>query len=143
MTEASAAAPDEGLPIDNLQRLVAMGNIREGRVTVDEQREWRRRGPPQQRGVIRVVPADDRPAGLRAPPERSRHRPLVRPAQRRALVLVEPGRPPGRVALGEGCRGRAGALQQCAPGTGAAACQHQAQEGLDVRLGRVARLRGI
>ena len=36
MTEASAAAPDEGLPIDNLQRLVAIGNRREGRVTVDE-----------------------------------------------------------------------------------------------------------
>ncbi|HEX4906013.1 MAG TPA: RNA polymerase sigma factor RpoD [Acidimicrobiales bacterium] len=36
MTEASAATPDEGLPIDNLQRLVAMGNLREGRVTVDE-----------------------------------------------------------------------------------------------------------
>ena len=36
MTDASAAAPDEGLPIDNLQRLVAIGNMREGRVTVDE-----------------------------------------------------------------------------------------------------------
>ena len=36
MTDADAAAPDEGLPIENLQRLVAMGNIREGTVTVDE-----------------------------------------------------------------------------------------------------------
>jgi len=31
-----ASPRDEGLPIENLQRLVAMGNLREGRVTVDE-----------------------------------------------------------------------------------------------------------
>ena len=37
MSVGEPASPrDEGLPIENLQRLVAMGNLREGRVTVDE-----------------------------------------------------------------------------------------------------------